>query len=269
MVEMARQSLTAALHHYLHDKQLLLILDNFEQAIAGAAQVTQLLQAAPGVKIIVSSREPLKVYGECEFPVPPLTVPTLKELGAAQDLKMYSAIELFEQRAQAVQPRFAITPENAATIVQLCARLDGLPLAIEMAAARIRWLLPEKLLEQLQQHLPPLDSELRDRTLRQRTLRGALDWSYHLLDAAEQHLFEACGVFAGGFSPEAIGEIAQDRQAAARLQLLSLCGRTIDWLNCSSVMPRMTPRWPHRPGVTAADRVNVRRSSAWKWSTIK
>ena len=222
VAEMARQSLTASLYTYLNDKQVLLVLDNFEQVIDGAAQVTQFLQAAPGVKIIVSSREPLKVYGEHEFPVPPLTVPQLQELIAAPDLKMYSAIDLFEQRAQAVQPRFAITPENAATIVKLCARLDGLPLAIEMAAARIRWSTPEKLLEQLTQHLSTLDSDLRDRTPRQRTLRGAIDWSYHLLDEAEQRLFEACGVFAGGFSGEAIRQIADDPQAAMRLQLLNV-----------------------------------------------
>jgi predicted ATPase/transcriptional regulator with XRE-family HTH domain/Flp pilus assembly protein TadD len=222
VTEMAGRSLMVSLHTYLHDKQLLLVLDNFEQVIDGAPQVTQLLQAAPGVKILVSSREPLKVYGEHEFPVPPLTVPNLKEVIAVPDLKMYSAIELFEQRAQAVQPRFAVEAGNAATIVQLCARLDGLPLAIEMAAARIRWSSPEKLLEQLTQHLSTLDSELRDHTPRQRTLRGAIDWSYHLLDEAEQRLFDAGGVFAGGFSAEAISQIASDPQASSRLQLLNV-----------------------------------------------
>ncbi len=220
VTEAANRSLAEVTHTYLSDKQVLLVLDNFEQVMAAAGEVAQVLQAAPQVKIIVSSRETLRLYGEHDFPVPPLTTPNLKAALSCEELKMYSALELFEQRARAVQPRFEIDEHNAATIARICARLDGLPLAIEMAAARIRWLSPEKLLDQLTQHLPSLQGAWRDRAPRQQTLRGAIDWSYHLLTPDEQRLFNLCGVFSGGFDVEALTAIAHIDQTEELLQSL-------------------------------------------------
>lgn len=207
VTETANRSLAAATHAYLHDKHTLLVLDNFEQVIDAADDIAQLVQAAPRIKLIISSRETLKIYGEHDFPVPPLTTPNLKAILSCEELKMYSALELFEQRARAVQPRFEIDETNAATIARICARLDGLPLAIEMAAARIRWSSPEKLLDQLAQHLPSLHGAWRDRAPRQQTLRGAIEWSYHLLTPDEQAVFNVCGLFLGGFDVEALTAI--------------------------------------------------------------
>jgi predicted ATPase len=205
---------------HLSDKQLLLVLDNFEQVVEAASVVSDLLGAAPHLKVLVSSREPLKIYGENEFPIPPLTVPSVKDRLSVDELKMYSAIELFTQRAQAAQPAFELRDDNALALLQICARLDGLPLAIEMAAARIKWITPVKLLEQLNQHLAALAGSTRDRVPRQQTLRGAIDWSYDLLDASLQHLFDLCGLFSGGFDVEAMNAVSGYADASPLLQEL-------------------------------------------------
>ncbi len=220
MVETASRSLLAAVQAYLKDKQLLLVLDNFEQVIEAASVVGDLLGAAPQLKVLVSSREPLKIYGENEFPIPPLTVPSVKDRLPIDELKMYSAIELFTQRAQASQPTFELSDENATVLTQICARLDGLPLAIEMAASRIKWIAPEKLFEQLNQHLSALAGSTRDRAPRQQTLRGAIDWSYDLLDASLQHLFDLCGLFPSGFDIEAMNAASGYADASPLLQEL-------------------------------------------------
>ncbi len=220
MVETASRSLLAEVQTYLNDKQLLLVLDNFEQVIAAASVVGALLGAAPQLKVLISSREPLKIYGENEFPIPPLTVPSVKDRLPIDELKMYSAIELFTQRAQASQPTFELSDENAAVLTQICARLDGLPLAIEMAAARIKWISLAKLLEQLNQHLSALTGSTRDRAPRQQTLRGAIDWSYDLLDDSLQHLFDLCGLFVGGFDVEAMNAVSGYADASPLLQEL-------------------------------------------------
>ncbi len=195
--ESADLSLALALQEALSQQQLLLVLDNFEQVVEAAPQLGDLLLGAPGLKIIVSSREALKLYGEYEFPVLPLALPDLHQLPAAALLDMYPAVELFVQRARAVRPNFAIDANNAATIAQICAWLDGLPLAIELAAAQIKWQTPANLLEQLRKQLLTLTGGPRDLTPRQQTLRGALDWSYNLLTPVEQHLLVACGVING------------------------------------------------------------------------
>ena len=220
VVETTNRSLLAETQVFLSDKHVLLVLDNFEQVIEAAPIVSQLLEAAPQVTAIVSSRETLRLYGEHEFPVPPLTVPSLEDRLPAGELKMYSAIELFVQRAQATQPRFGLTDDTALTLARICARLDGLPLAIEMAAARIKWIAPRMLLEQLNQHLSSLASSTRNRTPRQQTLRGAIDWSYDLLDDDERRVFEWCGVFVGGFSLEAMRALCEDVRAGLLLQAL-------------------------------------------------
>lgn len=197
------QSWQTTLHAYLQAKQLLLVLDNFEQVVAAGPLLTQLLKAAPQVKALVTSREALAVYGEQELPVAPLALPKLQPLPAVPELLRYPAIALFVQRAQAVQPTFSLTAENAPAVAQVCACLDGLPLAIEMAAARVKRLSPASLLAQLQHRLAVLATGLRDLSPRQQTLRGALDWSYHLLPHTEQLALAQLAVFVGGATPAA------------------------------------------------------------------
>lgn len=186
------------LRDFLRPRQMILVLDNFEQIVEAAPALGELLTAAPGVKAIVSSRETLKLYGEYEFPVSPLPVPDLNRLPAADLLEMYPAVELFVQRAQAVRPSFVVDADNAATVAQICAWLDGLPLAIEMAAAQIKWRSPTALLDQLRQQLMALTGGPRDLSPRQQTLRGAIDWSYNLLTEEERRLFVAFAVINGG-----------------------------------------------------------------------
>jgi predicted ATPase/transcriptional regulator with XRE-family HTH domain len=201
-------ALAQRLHDFLRPRQILLVLDNFEQIVEAAPVVSALLSAAPGIKVIVSSREPLKIYGEYEFPVPPLSVPDLVQIPSADLLEMYPAVELFVQRAQAVRADFVIDPQNGATIAQICAWLDGLPLAIEMAAAQIKWQTPTALLDQLRRQLMALTGSPRDLTPRQQTLRGAIDWSYNRLSAPESRLFRALAVVNGGCTGEIAAALA-------------------------------------------------------------
>lgn len=192
----------AALHGYLRDKRLLLLLDNFEQVAEAGTEVAQMLAAAPGVKVLVTSRVPLRVYGEHEFPVPPLPLPDLQSADPAA-LAHNPAVTLFVQRAQAVQPDFVLADATAASVAEICVRLDGLPLAIELAAARSKIFTPQMMLARLGNRLDLLRAGPVDRTARQRTLHGAIQWSYDLLDAREQALFRRLGVFIGGFTVEA------------------------------------------------------------------
>jgi len=192
------------LGHFLRDKQLLLILDNFEQVVEAAAPVGALLAGARQVQALVTSRVPLQLQGERAFPVPPLALPDLAALPPPAQLSAYAAVRLFIARAQDVQPGFAVTPANAPAVAAICARLDGLPLAIELAAARIRLLPPGALLARLERRLSLLTGGARDRPARQQTLRGAIAWSYDLLDPEAQQLFVRLAVFAGGATLEAI-----------------------------------------------------------------
>jgi len=197
--EISGQSQAVSLKNWLRDKQLLLVLDNFEQVVAAAPQVADLLAAVPSLKIVVTSRAVLRVYGEQEFQVPPLSVPDLKRLPRFETLSQYAAVALFIQRAQAVKPNFSVNNENAPAIAEICTRLDGLPLAIELAAARIKVLTPQLLLERLGNRLKLLTREGgRDLPLRQQTLRNAIAWSYDLLDEDEKKLFARLAVFVGG-----------------------------------------------------------------------
>src|SRR5436309_4274744 len=170
----------------LATSELLLLVDNFEQVLPAARNIADLLAAAPALKVVVTSRAPLHIAAEREFPVPPL----------AED----EAAELFIARAQAANPSFELTEQNAAAVAELCARLDGLPLAIELAAARTKLLPPATLLARLGNRLELLTGGRRDAPQHQQTLRMTLDWSYDLLDAAAQRLFAQVGVFAGGFT---------------------------------------------------------------------
>jgi predicted ATPase len=196
------QSLAAAIMEHLTGKELLLVLDNFEQVSDAAPQISALLNA-PGLKVLTTSRIPLRIAAEREFPVPSLSLPDVKRDFEVEALSQYEAVRLFIERAQAVRPDFTVTNENAPAVAEICVRLDGLPLAIELAAARVRMLPPQALLSRLDSRLRLLIGGARDLPERQRTLRGAIDWSHTLLCPEEQVLFARLAVFAGTHSLEA------------------------------------------------------------------
>ena len=202
--EIAGKPLLDLLKAYLRDTHILLLLDNFEQVASAAVLVADLLAACPHLKVIVTSRAVLHVRGEQEFPVPPLAVPDPKRLPDLVTVSHYEAVELFLSRAQAVEPAFQLNKTNAPAIAEICVCLDGLPLAIELAAARIKLLPPQALLARLSQRLAVLTSGPHDAPARQQTLRNTIAWSYNLLDAQEQRLFRRLSVFVGGCTLEAI-----------------------------------------------------------------
>ncbi|HUM69820.1 MAG TPA: protein kinase, partial [Chloroflexota bacterium] len=193
------QDVALALTAVLRPRHLLLLLDNFEQVVAAAPHLHHLLHTVSGLRLLVTSRIPLHLYGEHEFPVLPLPVPAVANWSAAADYRQYPALILFVERARAVRPGFALTPENGAAVAEICRRLDGLPLAIELAAACCKFLSPTALLGQLADRLSR-DTPNHSNTDRQRTLRGAIEWSFNLLDEKEQRLFAHLGVFAGEFT---------------------------------------------------------------------
>ncbi|MCC6176140.1 MAG: tetratricopeptide repeat protein [Chloroflexi bacterium] len=188
---------------HLLNRRLLLVLDNFEQVLDAATVVDDVLRRCPAVSILVTSRAPLQLRGEHEFPVPPLALPRPGRPLTPESLSQYEAVALFIERATAIRPDFAVTNANAPSVAGICARLDGLPLAIELAAARVRLLPPEALLARLGRSLDLLSGGRRDLPSRQQTLRSAIAWSYDLLHAPEQRLFRRLGVFVGGFTLEA------------------------------------------------------------------
>ncbi|RIK44547.1 MAG: hypothetical protein DCC55_01935 [Chloroflexi bacterium] len=216
--EVSGQSLQESLQASLRDRQLLLALDNFEQVVTAAPLVGALLAGCPRLKVLVTSRATLHLYGEHEFPVPPLALPDLKRLAALGEertphLAQVAAVALFVQRAVAAKPDFALTTTNATAVAEICIGLDGLPLAIELAAARIKLFPPPALLARLQQRLTLLTHGPHDLPARQRTLRAEIAWSYDLLTANEQALFRRLAVFVGGFTLEAaqaVGNAAGD-----------------------------------------------------------
>src|SRR6266487_394524 len=203
------------LQAYLRNKHLLFFLDNFEQVVTAAPLLVELLRTCPHLKILVTSRTLLRVSGEHEFPVLPLAVPDLKQLPESESLSHYAAVNLFLQRAQALKPDFQLTSTNARTIAEICVHLDGLPLAIELAAARINLLTPQALLTRLSQRLQVLTSGTRDAPARQQTLRNTMEWSYHLLDASEQRLFRRLSVFVGGCILEAVEALSVELDGEA------------------------------------------------------
>jgi predicted ATPase len=202
---------------YLHDKQLLLVLDNFEQVGEAAQVVEKLLAAAPGLKVLVTSRVVLHLYGESEFSVPPLDVP---DPGAVLDMTQLArcgSVQLFVERARAVVLNFALTADNAATIAQICARVDGLPLALELAAARVKLLPPALLLQRLSAaRLSVLTRRAGNLPDRQQTLRNTITWSYDLLSPTGQTWFARLGVFSGGWSLKAAEAMTQAVAASTR-----------------------------------------------------
>jgi predicted ATPase/class 3 adenylate cyclase len=197
------QGLLPAIEAFLASKRLLLVLDNVEQVLDIAPQLASLLMACPRLSMLVTSREPLQVRAEQQVAVAPLDLPPAEAVLPLSELARVPAIDLFVQRAAAIVPGFALTEENAPIIAAICQRLDGLPLAIELAAARVRLLPPRALLERLEHSLPVLTGGPRDAPARQRTLRDAIAWSHDLLEEDEPTLFRRLAVFSGGWTLEA------------------------------------------------------------------
>ena len=202
--ETGEQELLDLVKAFLRDKQLLLLLDNFEQVVSAAVQVADLLATCPKLKVLVTSRMGLHVQAEQEFAVPPLSVPDLRHLPDPLTLSQYEAVALFIARAQAVKLEFQVTDASTPAVAEICVRLDGLPLAIELAAARSKVLPPQALLARLGQRLAVLTSGPRDAPARQQTLRNTLAWSYNLLTTQEQQLFRRLSIFVGGCTLQAV-----------------------------------------------------------------
>jgi predicted ATPase/transcriptional regulator with XRE-family HTH domain len=206
--DVARQPLLETVGSILATKRLLLILDNCERVLAAAPAITTLLAASPGLTVFATSREPFHIRGEREFPLPPLPLPDPDRRSAIDELAHVPAVTLFIERAVAIRPDLTLTEDNATDIAAICRRLEGLPLAIELAAVRVKVLPPAALLARLEPRLPLLTGGGRDLPTRQRTMRDAIAWSYDLLVPQEQGLFRRLAVFAGGFTLAAAGAVA-------------------------------------------------------------
>jgi predicted ATPase len=203
--EVPGQAVLETLKRHLQESRapMLLLLDSFEHLVPAASLVAELLEGGPALKVLVTSRAALHVYGEHELPVPALAVPDALSATSPEALSQSPAVALFIQRAVAVKPDFSLTRENAGAVAEICARLDGLPLAIELAAARVKLLSPAAMRTRLESRLQLLTGGARDLPERQQTLRAAMDWSYGLLNEAEQRLFRRLSVFVGGCTLEA------------------------------------------------------------------
>ncbi len=209
------------------DQPTLLLLDNFEHLVSAAPVITHLLTASPKLKVAVTSQAPLHVYGEHEFPVPPLGLPDLKSIPPLEVLSRLPAVALFVERARAVKREFTLSRDNASAVASICARLDGLPLAIELAAARIKLLSPSAMLARLESRLNLLTGGARDLPTRQQTLRSTVDWSYGLLNVGEQTLFRRLSVFTGGCTLEAV-EAVCDTKGDLGLDILDAMASMVD-----------------------------------------
>ena len=196
--ESSGQALELTLRATLRNQSLLLVLDNFEQVLAAAVHVAALLEAAPALTVLATSRAPLQLTGEHQFAVSPLTLPDARHVEVVKQVTQSASGALFIACAQAVQRDFTVTPATAPAIAEICRRLDGLPLAIELAAARVKVLSPPDLLQRLQQCLPLLTGGSRDLPVRQQTIRNTIDWSVKLLETRQQVLFRRLSVFVGG-----------------------------------------------------------------------
>ncbi|HET9494582.1 MAG TPA: NB-ARC domain-containing protein, partial [Chloroflexia bacterium] len=205
------KSISESVHAYLGGRQTLLVLDNFEQVVDAATDVAELLTHCPGLKVLVTSREVLRLRSECEFQVPPLPLPDSREPLDVQAASQNEAVTLFVQRARAVRPDFQLTTANVEAVADICRWIDGLPLAIELAAARVKTLSPQAILARLSKRLQLLVRGARDLPERHQTLRRAIEWSYDLLDPHEQRLFRRLSAFAGGCTLEAVEAVCNAR----------------------------------------------------------
>jgi len=225
MGEVGRTVLETVRDH-LADERVFLVLDNIEQVIDAAPIVPDLLQTAPGLRVVVTSREALRVRGEQEYPVPPMAVADPSDVTSPDRLAAYESVALFLDRARGVRPSFVLDDESAPAVAEICARLDGLPLAIELAAARVRVLTPRQIADRLDAALPVLSGGGRDRPARQQTLRDAVAWSYDLLDDDDRTFFRRLAVFRGTCTLEAAERVCDP--AASGADALELMGSLID-----------------------------------------
>ncbi len=229
------QSLLESLKAFLHDKTLLLVLDNFEQVLEAASLVAEILVSAPQVQMVITSRELLHVSGEQVFNVPPLNTPDLQHLPDIMALERIEAVALFVDRARQVKYNFTLTETNAPIVAEICTRLDGLPLAIELAAARINQFSLRKLADQLHHRLMVLVDGPSNLTTRQRTMRDAIHWSYGLLSPTEQGLFARLGVFLGGCNLSSAEKVCSEDEGRGQAT-----GNGISQLAITSIQPSLT-----------------------------
>jgi non-specific serine/threonine protein kinase len=217
------------LKDYLRDKQMLLVVDNFEQVMAAAPQISELLSATNRLKILITSRELLQLRTEQEYIVPPLVVPSNVDSIPLEELSSYEAIKLFVERAQNAKADFVLTNENAQYVAKICARLEGLPLAIELAAARVKILTPQAILIKLENGLKILTGGSKDLPVRQQTMRGAVGWSYELLSEDEKQFFRRLSVFASGFTLEGAEAVCFSNETdETQVELLDLVTSLVD-----------------------------------------
>src|SRR5215203_1873608 len=202
--EIGERPLLERLKSYLQDRNLLLLLDNFEHVTQASPVVAELLRVCPTLEVLVTSRAVLHRSGEHEYPVSPLGLPDPERFPGPDEIARYEAVDLFAERARAARPDFRLGGSNAMVVAEICLRLDGLPLAIELAAARVKLLSPAGLLARLEKRLPLLAGGPRDLPARQRTLRDTIQWSYGLLDGDDQRLFRRLSAFDGGCNLPAI-----------------------------------------------------------------
>lgn len=225
-----RGDMEAALLAWLRDRQVLLVLDNVEHLLAAAPRLARLLLSCPRLHLLTTSRSPLRIRGERQYPVPPLELPPADPGDDDQDPSAFSAVRFFVWQAQQRDPTFALTAEHAAAVVEICRRLDGLPLALELVSARVKVLDPEELLARVDQLMPLLVGGARDLPERQRTMRAAIAWSEDLLDPAEQELFRRLAVFAGGWSleaAEAVDTVGEAERETVLDRLEALVGQSL------------------------------------------
>ena len=228
--ESSGRSLMPALKEALSNKQMAILLDNFEHLIKAAPSLADLMAAAPRVKFLVTSRSVLRLRGEREIRIPTLSLPRGSRLPPLDELLKFPAIALFTQRARDARPDFELSEDNAAAVVEICRRLDGLPLAIELAAARVRVLAPQAILGRLENRLKLLTGGARDLPTRQQTLRGAIDWSYDLLGETEKKAFQRLSVFVGGCTldtAEAVCNADGDLEADVLDEVTSLVEKSL------------------------------------------
>jgi predicted ATPase/DNA-binding XRE family transcriptional regulator len=236
--EIPNESLNETLANYLSSKQILLVLDNCEHLIEGCAQLAnKLLSACPALKILATSREALGLTGEVVVPIPILSLPNTRALSLVELLLQYEGIHLFVERASDANPDFRLTEQNALSVAQICQQLDGMPLAIELAAARVRMMSVSEIGQRLDDRLNFLSLGSRGGVPRHQTLRAAIDWSYELLSAPERTLYCRLSVFAGGFTLEMAEEVAVGGDVS-RSQIIELLGQLID-KSLVSVKPRL------------------------------
>ena len=227
LAEVAGRDPREVLVSHLKGRRALLVLDNFEHLLDAASELAGILLACPDLDVLATSRAPLGVRGEQEYPVPPLQLPPATPVQALRDVEAAGSVQLFVERARAASPSFELSPGNSAVVAAICRRLDGLPLALELAAARVKLLSPAEMLARLDRSLPLLTGGARDLPDRQRTMRGAIQWSYDLLNPSEQALFRRLSVFVGGWTLEAAEAMGSGGDGDSE-QVLDLLGRLID-----------------------------------------